>query len=290
MALSGDTDVSPFEGFLNQWGANRVFENYPTWADLSGESATLGKLAIVDAVPGGWFIGTGSTWAMYGTAVFADVGARDAALPTPSTGMHARTNGTGVEWRYDGSAWRPLSTRVRPTAISNTGGTATIAADGSIDIAGATVVTLTNAFPAYATFDTDAFEVIISGTMGSAGTVSMKLASAGTVDPGTTTYDTKGLIVTQAGVSSAATALATTQWFLSNNVGCVAFEATLELRHAAETKNTRGWQRAQVVVTAGTAENDLHFGIDHRNANAFDGFQITFGKAFTGVILIKAKA
>ena len=144
MAITGDSAVSPFSGLLEAWGENRVYENYPTWADLSAESATLGKLAIVDAIPGAWFLGTGSTWVMHGVARFADESARSSAIASPVAGMQSRRTDATYDEEYVSSAWRPMvaSALMLPTSV--TGGS--IAADKGVSSSSVALVRANGVF------------------------------------------------------------------------------------------------------------------------------------------------
>lgn len=55
--------------------------------------------------------------------VYASAAARDAAIPTPSAGMHAFTVDTTEDWVYDGSAWKHASCYyvTSPTAMIRLG-------------------------------------------------------------------------------------------------------------------------------------------------------------------------
>ena len=194
-----------------------------------------------------------------------------------------------VPIEYNGTSWQKHGL-IKPTAQVTTGGTSVINDDGSITstFTGAGTLTLQNCFLATSVYDTDDYDIEISGA-GSASTYNMKMASGGTVDPATTTYDTFGQTVSQAGTATAATILAAQPWFLNNNVAGVRFEATIEMRHPALAVKTSCILHGNNVITADTSKSKLHLNLDNNANTAWDGLQLAVSAACVVTTRIKPR-
>lgn len=298
--------LETFEGVVNAGVARGTLADYKV-ATPAALQALANMVAGDTAVMAGdgtnftqaVFQYTGAKWAAPVVQFTSAAGAMAAFTTYLLLGTNTnllQTGGTGilnglVPVQYGANGWQKLGL-VRPTANPpTTGGSTIINDDGSLTctFTGAGTVTPANYFASTNPYDTDDYDVEINGS-GSASTYTLKLANAGVVDPATTTYDTFGTSFAQTGVPTAATALATSQWFLSNNVAVVRFDATIELKHPALAVPTTGELRATAVVTANTAKNKLLLSCDNNANTAFDAFQVIVSAACVVNIKVKPRA
>jgi hypothetical protein len=260
---------------------------------VSGDQATVAEGNIE-------FFYTGAAWLQTNIAVFATLAARDTAyaraagayrvvgaqciLLTSPLILMELAGTAATNWQKKGLN--------KPSAAVATGGTATINDDGSVTVVftGAGNVILTNAFGALVAAATDGWDVELVAA-GTASQFSWKWATAGVPDVVATNHDYYGVIFNQTGAPAASTALAGASSPISAAIAGIAFEATLQVRHAMDnTKPSRADLTYQIVTTVGSSESGFYGKIGNRANTLFDGFQIVVTAACTLTIKVKPRA
>jgi hypothetical protein len=217
-----------------------------------------------------------NTWAkdrMRKNYVWADATARAA-----QTGMLAGSLGyqtdTGVDYRYDGSAWVLLLSGLnllKPTSV--TGGT--IVGKGGVTVSAASAVSINGVFSS--TFGM--YRVNLNLTTSGAASLTVTLRVAGT--DAATNYDRQSLVGSSAAASASQT-LAATSWTINSAIAGAKHSGNLDLFDPGTAVATTGTSAiASVDNPMTTSASYRAWALGHRTATAYDGITIT---ASTGTI------
>jgi hypothetical protein len=300
--LIAETDT----GALAYWDSAGALWRYPnpvvTIADLDALAALSagsfeGRRFHVDSM-GVDFEAIDGVWTQIGPAFFASTANRDTEYAKAAAAYRIIgatcfiTTAPLVLMQHNGdqtsasSGWQQVG-RIKPSAVTSTSGTVTIADDGTVTLVpvAAGTATFTKAFLPKAVYGTDVYkvEITISGTGQS---FSIKLANAGVTDAGTTTYDYFGSYKNFAGADTAQTQGAGPSWLTTSGFSPINHEINLVLRHPGEAQNTVGDLIANNVITLGSSELALKATVKHRNAAVFDGMTLTYAAASTIIVKI----
>lgn len=188
----------------------------------------------------------------------------------------------GTRWARQGVIPPPASA---PVGVVITGTSFSIDDLGVTTLTAVTVATFQNVIPTLAQAGSRRIRIKINGTLATAGTVSLKTATAGTAEGANTNCDWYGPGSTQAGVASNATSLAQASWPISNGFSGTVFDFRLNWVHAGEALATDGdyYYKMKTAVALGTAQEGAGT-VDHRAAVMFDGINLVFSTAFTGQV------
>lgn len=217
-----------------------------------------------------------NTWAkdrMRKNYVWADATAR-AAQTGMVTGSLGYQTDTGVDYRYDGSAWVLLLSGLnllKPTTV--TGGT--IVGKGGITVSAVSAVSVNGVFSS--TFDFN--RINLNLTTSGAASLTVTLRVAGT--DAATNYDRQSLVGSSAAASASQT-LAATSWTINSAIAGAKHSGNIDLFDAGNAVATTGTSAiASVDNPMTTSASYRAWALGHRTATAYDGFTIT---ASTGTI------
>ncbi len=148
----------------------------PTLPDGAIELARAEVTAGITATTSATITQTAPFTAPLGSPIpFRNATARDAAGAFVA-GTKAHLIDTGVEYVYDGSAWRPqISGGQTPTSVVVGSGSSSVASDGTVSFTGASTVSLNGVFDD----PTANYEVVVTVAHSASGTVFLRMRGAG---------------------------------------------------------------------------------------------------------------